>query len=106
MKNVLVVVVAASLLTACGSEPAKREVRNHYVAVPVPVYVQPTIQAGECIAASDNVSYVVVSVNSYGVTIKKLLRTPLFSCVNPLYSLSYMQLRQYRKVLCPVYKFY
>ena len=95
-------VLAAIMLTACGTEPAKREVRTHYV----PVYVQPTIQVGECIAAGDNVSYVVVSVNSYGVTIKKLLRTPLFSCVNPLYSLNYVQLRQYRKVLCPVHKFY
>ncbi len=90
------------MLTACGTEPAKREVRTHYV----PVYVQPTIQVGECIAASDNVAYVIMSVGYNGVTIKKLLRTPLFSCVNPLYGLNNEQLRQYRKVLCPVHKFY
>jgi len=99
-------VLAAIMLTACGTEPAKREVRNHYVAVPVPVYVQPTIQVGECIAAGDNVSYVVMSVGYNGVTIKKLLHTPLFSCINPLYGLNNEQLRQYRKVLCPVHKFY
>jgi len=96
------VLLAAIMLTACGTEPAKREIRTQYV----PVYVTPSIEVGDCISASDNVPYIVLSMDYRGVTIKKLLRTPLFSCINPLYGLTFEQLESYKKVLCPTHKFY
>jgi hypothetical protein len=102
MKRLLLLV--AAMFSGCGTESPKKEIHNRYI--PVPVYVQPSIQPGDCIASDERTSYVVISVGDSGITIKKLLRTPLFSCINPLYTLSYDQLSFYRKVLCPMNKFY
>lgn len=78
MKNVLVSVVVAVLLTACGDESQKRVIKsdNTYVNTNrvVVVEARPELLVGDCVVGTTTEVFSVVAKSQDGLTLAKLHR--------------------------------